>query len=126
MSEFRGSPLVVYFYPKNETRGCVAEACSFRDHYEEFKDLGAEVVGISGDSKESHQKFASKRRLPFVLLSDRKREAEKAFGVKRNFLGLIPGRVTYIFDAEGKLIHTFESATNPTKHIKEALAALRD
>lgn len=125
LSEFKGNPLVVYFYPKNETPGCVAEACSFRDQYTDFKDVGAEIVGISGDSVNSHQKFAQKRKLDFVLLSDSKRLAEKAFGVPRNLFGLLPGRVTFIADADGKIIHTFSSAANATKHVAESLKAIK-
>lgn len=118
-------PVVIYFYPKNNTPGCTAEACSFRDSYEAFQELGAEVIGISGDSVSSHQKVAEKRSIPFVLLSDSRRKAEKAFGVPRNLFGVLPGRVTFIFNKEGKVIHTFNSASNPTKHIKESLDALK-
>ncbi len=118
-------PIVVYFYPKNNTPGCTAEACSFRDHYEAFKELGAEVIGISGDSVDSHQKVKNKRKLPFILLSDPMRKAEKSFGVPRSVLGLFPGRVTFIADKSGEIIHTFNSSSNATKHIPEALKALK-
>jgi len=119
--EFEGRPLVVYFYPKNNTPGCTAEACSFRDRYEEFKDKGAEVIGISGDSVASHQSTVEKRKLPFILLSDQNRKAEKAFGVPRNLFGLIPGRVTLMADGSGRIIHTFHSQTNVQQHINQAL-----
>ncbi len=125
LAEFKGKPVVVYFYPKNETPGCVAEACSFRDSYEEFKTLGAEVVGISGDSQSSHASFAKKRRLDFVLLSDKNRIAEKAFGVPRNLFGLLPGRVTFVADKDGEIIHTFSSGVNATKHVSESLKVIR-
>jgi len=125
LEEFKGRPVVVYFYPKNNTPGCTAEACSFRDHYEEFKSMGAEVVGISGDSVESHRKTADKRSLPFVLLSDNNRKAEKAFGVPRNLLGMLPGRVTFIANAEGKVIHTFNSASNIQQHIQQSIKAIK-
>ena len=118
--------IVVYFYPKNETPGCIVEACSFRDHYEEFKELGAEVIGISGDSVRSHQNVKNKRKLPFVMLSDRKRLAESAFGVPRNLFGLLPGRVTFVINKEGKVIHRFNSSTNPSRHITESLEILRN
>lgn len=123
---YRGHPLVIYFYPKNETRGCVAEACAFRDQFDDFTAIGAKVIGISRDSVESHKRFIKNRRLPFLLLSDSKRIAETSFGVPKSFLGLIPGRVTFVFDENGKLIHTFNSATNPTKHIKMALDSLKN
>ncbi|MGZ3582091.1 MAG: peroxiredoxin, partial [Ktedonobacterales bacterium] len=98
LSDFLGKQAVVlYFYPKDNTRGCTAEACAFRDSYEVFKDAGAEVIGVSSDSEESHQQFATQHRLPFVLLSDRDGELRKRYGVPTTF-GLVPGRVTYIID----------------------------
>ncbi len=118
-------PMVIYFYPKDETAGCIAEACSFRDQFEDFLDVGAKVFGISGDSVKSHQRFASKYKLGFQLLSDNKRKAEKAFGVPRKLLGFLPGRVTYVFDVQGNLIHEFNSSLQPVKHIKEAIKALK-
>lgn len=117
---FKGHPLVVYFYPKDDTPGCTAEACSFRDQYEDFTDSGAEVVGISADSPESHAAFAKKHRLPFVLLSDIGNEVRKQFGVPSSMFGLLPGRVTYVFDAKGQLKHTFDSQLNAKKHVSEA------
>lgn len=123
-SSFLGKPLVIYFYPKDDTAGCTAQACNFRDHFEDFKQVGAEVVGISSDSVDSHQKFAHKHHLPFVLLSDTNGEVRKLFAVPRSFLGLIAGRVTYIFDAKGKLVHSFNSQIRIEQHIKEALLVL--
>jgi peroxiredoxin Q/BCP len=120
-----GNPLIVYFYPKNNTPGCTKEACSFRDQYEGFKEFGAEVIGISGDSVSSHQQVKEKRRLPFILLSDENRIAEKAFAVKRNLFGMLPGRVTFVFDQKGLVIDRFNSASNPTKHVTNALEVLR-
>jgi len=79
-------PLVVYFYPKDFTPGCTQEACQFRDNYEDFKELGAEVIGISADSAKSHEKFSKKHDLPFLLLSDANKKLQKKFGVKRAFL----------------------------------------
>jgi len=117
--------MVIYFYPKNNTPGCTIEACSFRDSYEEFVELGAEVIGISGDSSSSHKQVVEKRRLPFILLSDSHRVAEKAFGVKRNVLGLLPGRVTFIVDKDGTVLDIFSSATQPTKHVSIALKTLK-
>lgn len=116
--------LVVYFYPKDDTPGCTAEACGFRDKYEEFEELGATVIGISSDSIGSHRLFAEKHQLNFNLLSDPNRAAEKAFGVPRNLLGLLPGRVTYVFDKSGQLSEIFSSQLQATRHIKEALKVL--
>lgn len=119
-----GKPAVVYFYPKNFTPGCTKEACNFRDSYQDFQDLGAEVVGISADSENSHTKFAGKLNLPFILLSDGSKKARKAFGVKSNLLGMLPGRETFVFDKEGKLLHNFNSM-NAQRHMPEALAVLK-
>ena len=116
--------LLVYFYPKDFTPGCTREACGFRDSYEDFKEIGAEIIGVSSDSQESHSKFKAKHQLPFLLLSDPEKKARKAFGVKSNLLGLLPGRETYIFNKNGNLIFRYNSL-NSSKHIEEALIALR-
>src|SRR6478672_2491762 len=92
--------VVLYFYPKDETPGCTAEACAFRDSYEVFTDAGAEVIGISSDSADKHAAFAGHHNLPFTLLSDEGRRVRKSFGVPPK-LGLIPGRVTYVIDRTG-------------------------
>jgi len=118
------SHIILYFYPKDNSAGCTAEACSFRDSYEVFQQAGAEVIGVSSDSAESHQKFASQHRLPFVLMSDAKGEVRKLYGVPTTF-GLVPGRVTYVIDKEGVVRHIFSSQFNPTKHIGEALETLK-
>ncbi|MEL7021187.1 MAG: peroxiredoxin, partial [Bacteroidota bacterium] len=107
------------------TPGCTAEACSFRDSYEDFTDAGAEVVGISADSPASHAAFAKKHRLPFTLLSDVGNKVRKQFGVPGSLFGLLPGRVTYIFDRNGICQHVFDSQLNATKHVSEAMNALR-
>lgn len=117
-------PVVLFFYPKDETAGCTAQACSFRDAYEDFKKIGAEVVGISSDSASSHQSFAAHHRLPFVLLSDEGAKVRKLLGVPST-LGLLPGRVTYVLDRSGKVIHLFNSQLNTGKHVKEALEVLK-
>ncbi|EJG01943.1 peroxiredoxin [Flavobacterium sp. F52] len=118
-------PLVIYFYPKDNTPGCTTEACSFRDQYEDFKDLGAEVIGISSDSVKSQHKFAAKHKLPFILLSDQDKRLRKLFGVRNNLFGLLPGRVTYIIDKNGLVISIFDSA-NAAKHIPKALEAVQE
>jgi len=115
---------VIYFYPKDDTPGCTKEACSFRDQFEDFRDAGAEVIGISADSVESHKQFAEKHRLKFRLLSDTDNKVRKAFGVPSDFLGLLPGRVTYIVDKTGTVKHVFNSQLNAAKHVTEALKVL--
>ena len=117
-------PVVFYFYPKDNTPGCTAQACSFRDQYEDFTDLGAEVIGISSDSVASHDKFSKRYKLPFLLLSDENAKLRKLFGVKTNLLGLIPGRVTYVVDNQGVIQLIFDSMM-ATKHISKALDFLK-
>jgi peroxiredoxin Q/BCP len=117
-------PVVFYFYPKDNTPGCTAQACSFRDQYEDFKDLGAEVIGISSDSTASHKKFIQQYQLPFILLSDNDKKIRKLFGVKPDLFGLIPGRVTYVADKNGIIQFIFDSM-NATNHIPKALETIK-
>lgn len=117
-------PVVFYFYPKDNTPGCTAQACSFRDQYEDFKDLGAEVIGISSDSIASHKKFAKQYKLPFILLSDNDKKIRNLFGVKPSLFGLIPGRVTYVVDKEGVIQMIFDSVM-ATSHIPKALEKIK-
>lgn len=125
LSDFRGKKnVVVYFYPKDFTRGCTAEACGFRDAYGDFKTLGAEVIGISGDGIESHEAFVKEHNLPFILLSDPDGTVRKEYGVKKS-LGIIPGRVSFVIDKQGVVRHIFVSQTRATRHVNEALEVLR-
>ena len=117
--------LVIYFYPKDDSPGCTAQACSFQDQFEVFKEADAVIIGISGQSVESHKEFALKHRLTFTLLSDEGNKIRKQFGVPTNLLGLLPGRVTYIADKTGKVIYVFNSQINATKHVDEALRILK-
>lgn len=117
--------LVIYFYTKDETSVCTAQASSFRDNYQDFTDLGAEVIGISSDSEDSHQKFAANHNLPFILLSDNKQTVRNTFGVPTDMLGLLPGRYTYVVNKKGEIILVFNSALNAQKHIDAALEALK-
>jgi len=123
LSERRGRPVVLYFYPKDHTPGCTAEAKAFRDRYETFVAAGADVVGVSSDSIESHQRFAAKHRLPFALLSDTGGEVRKLFGVEKT-LGVIPGRATFVIDGDGIVRHAFASQLEATRHVDEALTSL--
>jgi peroxiredoxin Q/BCP len=115
---------IVYFYPKDDTPGCTAEACAFRDSYEDFTDAGAVVIGVSADSPESHAKFAAKHDLPFSLVSDRDGSLRSAYGVKKS-MGILPGRVTYVIDPEGIVRKIFSSQIRATRHHTEALATIR-
>ena len=116
--------IVLYFYPKDETSGCTAEACSFRDQYEDFKAAGADVIGVSADDAVSHEAFKAKHRLPFTLLTDPLGAGAKAFGVKKIF-GLIAGRVTFVIDRIGVIRHRFDSQVRVQKHVEEALEIVR-
>ena len=126
LSQFLGkSPVVVYFYPKDDTPGCTMEACQFRDEYQAFQDAGAVVIGISSDSVASHQQFADKHSLPFTLLSDVKNEARNAFGVP-NALWVMPGRVTYVIDKEGVVQRVFNNMLDAKAHVAEALKTVEN
>lgn len=118
--------LVIYFYPKDDSPGCTKEACSFRDQFDVFNEVNAMIIGISGQSVESHKKFAEKYHLGFTLLSDEGDNVRKLFGVPVNFMGLIPGRVTYIADKTGTVVYVFDSQSQATKHVDEALRILKD
>lgn len=118
------SEVVLYFYPKDNTPGCTAEACSFRDSHEAFREAGAAVIGVSADSADSHRRFAERFGLPFLLLSDPQGEVRDAYGVKKT-LGLLPGRVTFLIDRQGVIRHVFSSQFRPAQHVKEALAVLQ-
>jgi peroxiredoxin Q/BCP len=126
IDRYRGKqPLVIYFYPKDDTPGCRKEACSFRDEFEVFTGLNVKVIGISSDDVASHKKFAEKYQLPFTLLADTDKKVRKLFGVPDSFLGLIPGRVTYIVNKHGIIVHIFNNMTNAEKHITESLKAIK-
>jgi len=126
LSEFLGKKaIVLYFYPKDESPGCTREACSFRDSYDVFTDLGAEVLGVSSQSVESHKSFATHHGLPFLLLSDADGKLRQLYGVPAT-MGVIPGRVTFIIDKKGVVRHVFSSQFQPEKHIEEALKILKE
>jgi peroxiredoxin Q/BCP len=126
LSEFFGKKnIVLYFYPKDESIGCTKEACSFRDSYEELTNLGAEVLGVSGQSVESHKSFATHYGLPFILLSDKDNKVRELYGVPST-MGIIPGRVTYIIDKKGVVRHIFSSQTQAERHVEEAKRTLKE
>jgi peroxiredoxin Q/BCP len=123
LSDYKGKWVVLYFYPADNTHGCTAEACSFRDSYEDFTDAGAEVIGVSGDSVDSHEKFAAKHSLPFTLLSDKGGELRKTYGVSKS-LGVLPGRVTYVIDPDGVIRDVFNFQLKYKEHHTRALGVI--
>lgn len=125
LRERRGErAMVVFFYPKDGSPICTAEACQFRDAYEAFVEAGADVIGVSGDSDASHRDFAQRHRLPFPLVSDRDGSIRRAFGVPKSF-GLLPGRVTYVIDPHGTVQMIFNSQLHGEQHVDEALRTVR-
>ncbi len=125
LSDYRGKKSVVlFFYPKDETPGCTVEACTFRDSYEDFAEAGAEVIGISADSADSHVRFAGRHKLPMLLLSDPEGEARHKYGVKP-MLGILPGRVTFVIDRDGIVRHVTAARFKFKSHVSESLAVLK-
>lgn len=123
LKDFLGKKVVVlYFYPKDFSLGCTAEACSFRDDYKPFEDKGAVVIGVSLDTVESHLRFSEKYNLPFTILSDRSKEVAKAYGVL-GLGGFLAKRVTFIINKEGKITHIFQKV-DVKRHSEEVLKAL--
>ena len=126
LTDFIGkTKLVIYFYPKDESFGCTKEACGFRDSYEDFKDAGAEVIGISADDEASHRAFSTHHKLPFILLSDRDKKVATLYNVKRS-LGILPGRVTFVIDKQGIIRMIYSSQINFEKHVEEAVTVLKN
>jgi peroxiredoxin Q/BCP len=125
LSQFLGKMnVVLFFYPRDEGPTCIKEAEAFRDSYSAFKERNAEVIGISGQGVVSHKGFVSHHNLPYILLSDVDGSVRKLYGVAST-LG-VPGRVTFVINKEGVVVHIFVSQLQFTKHAKEALNALRD
>jgi peroxiredoxin Q/BCP len=125
LADYAGLHLVLYFYPKDDTPGCTAEACSFRDEYSEFRTRGIATVGVSADSVESHQKFKEKYHLRFPLLSDPDKKAIKAYGVwkeksmyGKTFMGI--ERTTFMIDANGKIEKIFPKV-KVAEHVQDIL-----
>ena len=117
LNSLRGRKVVLFFYPMDDSPGCVLEARGFRDHYEEFVGSGAEVVGINSGRVASHERFAEHHSLPFPVLSDAGNKVRRLFGA---FTGPLPGRVTYLLDENGVVSDTFSSIFRPLEHIRRA------
>ena len=128
LSDFRGKPVVLYFYPKDDTPGCTTQACGIRDEYGEFEKRGAVVLGVSPDTEESHVKFREKYELPFTLLADPEHEVAEQYGVwgERKFAGktyMGINRSTFVIDAEGNVSKSMRGV-KPDTHAEKVLAAL--
>ncbi len=130
LSDFKGRKVVLYFYPKDNTSGCTKEACDFRDFFPDFKKLKAAVIGISPDSVESHKKFVQKLNLPFILLSDEKKEVVQKYGVwkeksmyGKKYMGV--ERTTFVINEEGKIVKIFPKV-KVDGHVEEVIRALKD
>jgi len=129
LQDFKGKPVILYFYPKDDTPGCTKEACAFRDSYSEFKKAGAIVLGASTDSVKSHGKFAEKFSLPFPLLSDEQKEIVNAYGVwgEKSFMGrkyMGTNRVTFLIDPKGRIAKIWPKV-KPEEHSAEVLEAIK-
>ena len=120
------SNLVIFFYPKDESPGCTKQVCSFRDNYNDFLELGAEVIGISSNTEDQHKGFVENHNLPFTLLADTQKKVRKLFGVPSDLMGLIPGRVTYIIDKKGIVKGIFNSQLKFENHTSEAIKVLKN
>ena len=125
LSELRGRHVLVYFYPKDDTPGCTAEACGLNDNVAALTESGADVIGVSQDSWESHQRFATKHELEFALASDRDGSIRRAYGVGR-MLGILPlaQRVSFLVDPEGRVARVWPSVS-PAGHAADVLAEVR-
>lgn len=119
LSQIRGKYYIVYFYPKDDTPFCILEALCFSDAYEKLHKEGIMVFGVSSDTPDTHLKFKKKYNLPFSLLADTNNELRDLLGVPYNLFGLLPGRVTYLFNPNGILVHIIKSQFSPSKHVKE-------
>ncbi len=124
LADFRGrAEVILFFYPKDNTPGCTAQACSFRDDYAAFRQRGAEVIGISNDSAASHRSFADRHQLPFHLVTDADGSIRRRYGIKKTW-GIIPGRVSVLIDRDGVIRQVHESQFRPSSHVPAMLAAL--
>ena len=130
LSDYIGKPVVLYFYPKDDTPGCTTEACNFRDDFDEYQKLGVEIIGVSPDSVKSHTKFISKHKLPFLLLADEDHKVCEMYGVwgkkkifGKEYFGVL--RTTFLIDKDGNLVRVFKGV-KPVRHSKEVIDAIHE
>ena len=130
LSDYIGKPVVLYFYPKDDTPGCTTEACNFRDDFDEYQKLGVEIIGVSPDSVKSHTKFISKHELPFLLLADEDHKICEMYGVwgkkkifGKEYFGVL--RTTFLIDKDGNLVRVFKGV-KPVRHSKEVIDAIHE
>ena len=123
--DMAGKIFILYFYPKNFTPGCTAEACSFRDHFDEFRDLDVEVIGISTDSVESHEKFRSKYKLPFITLADTDGGVSTLYGAKIPFLNMSK-RKSFLIDNQMRIAGIYENFFDGNAHIVAMIQRIRE
>jgi peroxiredoxin Q/BCP len=128
LSDYLGKKVVLYFYPKDETSGCTTEACNFRDDYSAYEKAGVEILGVSPDSSESHQKFKQHHQLPFTLLADTEHKVCELYGTwakkkmyGREYMGVL--RTTFLINEQGQILKVFENV-KPAEHSAEILAGL--
>ncbi len=124
-ADLRGRWAVIFFYPKDNTPACTAQACAMRDQHEQFGTLNATVIGVSGDSDRSHESFASRNRLPYSIVSDGDGGLRRAFGVPKKWF-FLPGRVTYIADPSGVVRGMFSGWLNVAEHVKRAMQTIAE
>jgi peroxiredoxin Q/BCP len=124
LADFAGKWLLLYFYPADFTAGCTAESCAFRDQYQDFKDAGAEIVGVSRDDAATHGAFAAEHRLPFILLSDTDAKARSAYAIP-HILGRLGGRCSFVVDPVGMIRYVFDSRERHLDHVTKTLEFLR-
>ena len=122
LSSLRGRKVVLFFYPRDDSPVCTVQACAFRDAYAELTTAGAEVVGVSSDSAESHRRFAANRELPFPIVSDPDGAVRRLYGASSSLLFGKTGRVTYLVDEEGIVRDVFSSMFRPFEHVRRARA----
>ncbi len=122
LSSFKGKPVVLYFYPKDDTPGCTAEACNFRDNYSEYENKGVKVLGVSVDTENSHKKFEQKYGLNFTLVADHSKTIAEQYGT---LSGNTAKRVTYLIGPDGKIVHVYPKVS-PKQHAVEVISRLRE
>ena len=125
LSDLKGKQVVLYFYPKDATPGCTTEGMDFSARFEQFKAANTLIFGVSMDSLKKHESFKCKQAFPFELISDEDGQLRRAYQVPSSMLGLLPGRVTYVIDREGKVAHVFNSQIQAKRHVKEALDVVK-